>query len=106
MNMSTNNSKIALLTLATSKQRDNWVSIKDSYLYNMTLKTFLLTMDKEHEYIVYIGIDKNDRIFDKTEQQSENPSASDPPATGLMLPSRASPMTMSLDSRALCVRFL
>ena len=72
MNMSSNNnSKIALLTLATSKQRDNWVSIKDSYLYNMTLKTFLLTMDKEHEYIVYIGIDKNDRIFDKTEQQSE-----------------------------------
>ena len=63
--------KIALLTLATSKQRDNWVTIKDSYLFNMTLKTFLLTMDKEHDYQVYIGIDKNDRIFDKTDQQDE-----------------------------------
>jgi hypothetical protein len=71
VNKSTNKIKVALLTLATSKQRDNWVTIKDSYLFNMTLKTFLLTMDKEHEYQVYVGIDKDDRIFDKTDQQHE-----------------------------------
>ena len=63
--MSIEKNKIALLILATSKQRDNWVSIKDSYLFNMTLKSFLSSQDKEHEYIFYIGIDKDDRIFDK-----------------------------------------
>ena len=42
--------KIGLLILATSKNRDNWISIKDSYLFNLTLKTFLLTMNKEYEY--------------------------------------------------------
>ena len=36
--------KIALLILATSKQRNNWESIKDTYLFNMTLKSFLLTI--------------------------------------------------------------
>ena len=35
--MSNEEFKIALLVLATSKQRDEWKSIKDSYLYNMTL---------------------------------------------------------------------
>ena len=63
--------KIAMLILATSRGRDNWVMMKDTYLYTMTLKTFLLTQDKEHEYIFYIGIDKNDRIFDNETQKRE-----------------------------------
>ena len=63
--------KIALLVLATSKNRDTWKNIKDSYLFTMTLKTFLHTHDKEHNYIFYIGIDKGDRIFDNKEQQQE-----------------------------------
>jgi hypothetical protein len=61
--------KIAILTLATSKNRDSWGSMKDTYLFNLTLKTFLLTMDKEHEYLFYIGIDKGDRIFDNKKEQ-------------------------------------
>ena len=61
--------KIAMLILATSKHRDGWVTIKDSYLFNMTLKSFLFTYDKEHEYIFYVGIDKDDRIFDKKYEQ-------------------------------------
>ena len=63
--------KIAMLILATSKHRDSWITIKDSYLFNMTLKSFLLTHDKEHEYIFYIGIDKDDRIFDKKHEQEQ-----------------------------------
>ena len=62
--------KIALLVLATSKGRD-WELIKETYLYNLTLKSFLLTLDKEHDYIFYIGIDKNDRVFDNCTQQRE-----------------------------------
>jgi hypothetical protein len=61
--------KIALLIPSTSNGRD-WTSIKESYLYNLTFKTFLLTQDPEHEYVFYIGIDKGDKIYD-TEQKEE-----------------------------------
>ncbi len=63
--------KIAIMTLATSKNRNEWKSINDSYIYNLTLKTFLLTHDKEHSYIFYIGIDKNDRILDNKQEQEK-----------------------------------
>ena len=63
--------KISLLILATSKNRDSWNSIKETYLFNLTLKSFLLTLDKEHQYLFLIGIDKNDRIFDNSTQQRE-----------------------------------
>jgi hypothetical protein len=63
--------KIALLIPTTCKGRDNWATIKDTYLYNLTLKTFLLTQNPGHEYIFYIGIDAGDRIFSKPEQQAE-----------------------------------
>ena len=62
--------KVGLLIPCTSNKRD-WKNIKESYLYNLTLKTFLLTQDKEHEYIFYIGIDKNDVIFDNEQNQNE-----------------------------------
>lgn len=63
--------KIGALILATSKNRDNWVMMQDTYLYQLTLKTFLLTFDKEHSYIFYVGIDKDDRIFDNETQKRE-----------------------------------
>ena len=62
--------KIALLIPCTSNNR-TWLNIKDSYLYNLTLKTFLLTCNKEHNYIFYIGIDPGDPIFDNKENQEE-----------------------------------
>ncbi|NDC83820.1 hypothetical protein EB093_09220 [bacterium] len=58
--------KIAVLIPSTSKGRE-WGSVKDSYLYIHTLKTFILTYDKEHEYRFYIGIDRSDRIYDNPE---------------------------------------
>ena len=61
--------KIGLLIPSTSNGRD-WTSIKESYLYNLTFKTFLLTQDPDHEYVFYIGIDKGDKIYD-TEQKNE-----------------------------------
>ena len=48
--------KIALLILTTSYGRNNWNSIKDTYFYNLSLKTFLLTQNTEYEYIFYINI--------------------------------------------------
>jgi FkbM family methyltransferase len=64
---------ISLLIPCTSNKRDNWKDMKDTYLYNFTLKTFLLTMDKQFEYNIYIGYDKDDRIFSvKQEQETIN----------------------------------
>lgn len=63
--------KIAILIITTSNKRTDWTNVKDSYLYNMTLKTFLLTYNKEHKYKFYIGIDANDRIFDNIKEQEE-----------------------------------
>lgn len=60
--------KIALIIPSTSKDRD-WQSFKDSYLFQMTLKTFFTTFDKEHEYNIYIGIDRGDPIYDNSDQQ-------------------------------------
>jgi hypothetical protein len=61
--------RIALLIPCTSKNRDNWKSMKDTYLYNFSLKTFLYTYDSEHEYCFYIGYDKDDRIFSNKKEQ-------------------------------------
>lgn len=58
--------KIAVLIPSTSKGRD-WSSVKETYLYIHTLKTFILTYDKEHEYRFYIGIDRGDKIYDTSE---------------------------------------
>ena len=55
--------KIAILIPSTSKGRD-WASYRETYLYEKTIKTFLLTYDKEHECRFYIGIDEGDRIYD------------------------------------------
>ena len=55
--------KVAVLIPSTSKGRD-WDTVKDTYLYNFTLKTFIITYDREHEYVFYIGIDRGDRIYD------------------------------------------
>ena len=59
--------KIGLLIPSTSNGRP-WTSIKESYLYNLTFKTFLLTHDPEHEYVFYIGIDKGDKIYDSPQK--------------------------------------
>jgi len=63
-------SKIGMLIISTSRGR-NWSSIRESYLYNIFLKSFLLTIDKEYEYNVYIGIDKGDPILDNLKEQDE-----------------------------------
>jgi hypothetical protein len=54
---------IALLIPSTSKGM-NWKTYTDSFLYKLTMKSFILTYDKEHQYKFFIGIDKGDRIYD------------------------------------------
>lgn len=61
---------VAYLVLATSKNRDLWKSMKDTYLLNKTLASSVQSNDPEHTYVYYIGIDKGDRIFDDSMEQS------------------------------------
>lgn len=56
--------RIAILIPSTSRGRD-WSSVKDTYLFNHTIKTLGITYDKEHEYRFYIGIDRGDAVYDK-----------------------------------------
>jgi hypothetical protein len=49
--------------------KTDWNTMKDTFLYNYTLKTFLTTCDKEHEYTLYIGYDPGDRIFSEPKEQ-------------------------------------
>jgi len=55
--------KIGLLIPSTSNGRD-WKTMEESYLFRYTISTFLQTMDPEHEYVFYIGVDRDDRIYD------------------------------------------
>ena len=61
---------IALLIPCTSKGRPQWNTIKDTYLFNLSIKTFLLTQNPEYNYEFHIGYDHDDRIFSLIEQQN------------------------------------
>ena len=62
--------KVGLLIPSTSHGR-SWKSYKESYLFNITLKSFMLTYNKEHNYTFYIGIDRNDPIYDNAITKEE-----------------------------------
>lgn len=62
--------KIGLLIPTTSKNR-NWTNIKQTYLFDLTFKTALLTSDPSHNYVFYIGIDQDDMIFSKVDEQKQ-----------------------------------
>jgi hypothetical protein len=62
--------KIGILIPSTSNGRD-WKTCKETYLYTITLKSFLLTYDNEHSYTFYIGIDRNDKVLDTQEFKNE-----------------------------------
>lgn len=62
--------KIGCIIPATSKNRP-WNSIEESYLYTTTLKSFVITYNKEHNYTFYIGIDTGDLIYDNTQNKQK-----------------------------------
>lgn len=68
--------KVALLIPTTSNKRDSWNCIKDTYLYNILISSFVVKADREHDYVFYIGYDKGDRIFSKKEDHDRVTSLS------------------------------
>lgn len=60
--------KLGLLIPSTSKGRE-WKTMRDTYLFNYTIKTFMATLSYGHDYVVYIGYDKGDILFSKKQEQ-------------------------------------
>ena len=54
---------IGLLIPCTSRNRPEWNDIRDTYLYKLSLITFLTKQTREYTYTFYIGYDADDRIF-------------------------------------------
>ena len=46
--------KVGLLIPCTSRGRDEWNDIKDTYLYRLSLSTFLRSQDRAHT--LYISV--------------------------------------------------
>jgi hypothetical protein len=62
--------KIGIMIPTTSRNR-KWVGIKNSYLYRIFLRSFLLTYCKEHTYVIYVGFDEDDPLFSNENERSE-----------------------------------
>ncbi len=62
--------KVALLIPTTTKDRP-WKTMKDADLYNIQLKSFLLTYCPEHEYTYYLGIDEDDPLYSNDAEKKE-----------------------------------
>lgn len=60
---------IGLLIPCTSRNRPEWQTIRDTYLYRFSLITFLTKQCREYKYTFYIGYDEDDRIFSSPDQQ-------------------------------------
>lgn len=56
--------KIGVLIPTTTNNRD-WKSIQETYFYNIFLKSFIHTYDKEHNYTIYLVIDREDKLYSK-----------------------------------------
>ena len=54
---------VGLLIPCTSRNRPEWKDIRDTYLYKLSLITFLTKQTREYSYTFYIGYDADDRIF-------------------------------------------
>ena len=60
--------RIGILIPCTSKGRD-WATMRDTYLFHYTLKTFLATCCPSHTYVFYLGYDQDDLLFSSNAQQ-------------------------------------
>lgn len=59
-----NTYKIGLLIPSTSNTR-NWKNLKQCSFYNVFLKSFLNTYNKEHQYIIYLLLDDDDKFYSR-----------------------------------------
>jgi len=54
--------KVAILIPSTSRGRP-WKTFKDTYLYNIFLKSFLTTYNQQYKYTIFLVVDDDDVIY-------------------------------------------
>jgi hypothetical protein len=57
---------IAVLIPITSNKR-KWKTLKETDLYDIFFKTFFATYNSNYNYTIYLGIDKDDELYNKQE---------------------------------------
>lgn len=62
--------KVAILIPSTSKQRP-WKTFKDTYFYNIFLKSFLTTYDKQYKYTIFLVVDDDDIVYSNPTEKKE-----------------------------------
>jgi len=61
---------IAVLIPITSNKR-NWQNLKETDLYSHFFKSFFTTYNPEFNYTIYLGIDKDDKLYNQENVQIE-----------------------------------
>ena len=61
--------KIAILIPSTTNNRE-WNCITDTYLYKSII-SFVSRYNPDYEYKFYVGIDKDDKIYNDKEQRQK-----------------------------------
>ncbi len=56
--------KIAIMLPSTTNNRD-WKTIKETPLFNIFLKSFLITYNQEYKYTIFLVVDDDDKVFSK-----------------------------------------
>ena len=62
--------KIGFLIPTTTHNR-NWTNIRETYFYQIFLRSFIATYDKEHKYTIYLVIDKDDKLYSQETVKKE-----------------------------------
>jgi hypothetical protein len=63
--------KSVAILIPTTSNKMGWTNINNSFLVTIFINTFKLIINKNINYKLFIGIDKNDILFDNTRNQTE-----------------------------------
>lgn len=69
-NTSITSKKIGVIIPTTSKGK-NWKTVEETFLYNKTLKSFIMTTNLLHNVVFYIGIDNDDNLWNLQENRKK-----------------------------------
>ena len=61
--------KIGVLIPSTTNMRD-WKYLRDTTLFNVFLKSFLITYNKEYSYTIYLITDDDDKLYSKKTEKN------------------------------------
>lgn len=67
--LSTIMQRLALLIPTTSRGRECWVTVEDTYLYNLTFSTYLQTQEVDIITTFYIGTDDEDKVWNEDNKE-------------------------------------